>query len=130
MCLAADGDDCCSDDDGCGDDGVESFNDKGKGSVIVVLFRLRSAIFEDGGTGARGIGRMSFELWDVVVLFSTLLLLGPSVRLSSDVAPVIGVPGGSITGARFIGKVDMGNFSRLFIRFFCCCTGGWDIDSS
>lgn len=66
-CLAAVGDFCSDDDDGggggCGE-GVGSFKDRAgnKGSVPIVLFKLRSAIFEDGGStataGTTGIGRI------------------------------------------------------------------------
>ena len=73
MCLAGGDDDdgeCCSDDgcDAADDEGVDSFNDKGKGSGMVVLFKLRSAIFEDGGIGARGIGRISLGVGDDALL--------------------------------------------------------------
>lgn len=77
MCLVGGGDCdcdcCCSDDD---DDGVvQSFNDKGgKGSVDVVWFKLRSASFEDGGTGTTGMGRMRIEEEDdaAVRFFNTI----------------------------------------------------------
>lgn len=92
----------------------QSFNDKGgKGSVEVVWFKLRSAIFEDGGTGTTGMGRTRLEEEEddaVVRFFNTItgLLLCPNARLPKDDAPV----NGSITGEMFIGKVlDMGNFS-------------------
>lgn len=39
-------------------DGVESFRDRGKRSSSAFWFKLRSAIFDDGGTGRTGIGRI------------------------------------------------------------------------
>lgn len=97
---------CCSDDgcDAADDAGVDGFNDKGKGSGMVVLFKLRSAIFEDGGIGARGIGRISLGVGDdVLVLFrSNWLLAGPNVRLSNDAAPLTGLTG-NITGPTLVG---------------------------
>lgn len=73
-CAAADGDwaFCCSLDDVCGDVGVASLSDRGRGSpiiVVIVLLRLSAAILEDGGTGRIGIGRMGLEGFS---MFNTL----------------------------------------------------------
>lgn len=82
--------------------GAESFRDKGIDSVGVVWFRFRSAIFEDGGTGRTGTGRMRFGE------FFTWLLC-PSVRFSIEFPPVTG---------NIAGKTDTGN-----PLFFWC--RGW-----
>lgn len=73
-------------------------------------FKLRSAIFEDGGTGIIGIGRMGFG--DIC----SLELLEPNERLSTELSPVPGNTKGLID----TGKVDMGNPPRLLVK----CGGG------
>lgn len=90
-CLAAVGDFCSVG----GGDGVGSFKDSAgnKGSVPIVLFKLRSAIFEDGGStkaaGTTGIGR--------IILFrfgDWTFFMAPNVAIAVTVAvaavPVIG----------------------------------------
>lgn len=81
---------------------MDSLSVKGRGSgvgIVVVLFRSKLAIFEDGGGGRFGIGRMG-----LVECFI------PRVRFSIEFSLVI--------GAR---KADTGNFS-LFLLRFCCAT--------
>lgn len=90
---------------------MESFRDKGNGSCTLLgeylLFKLRSAILADGGTGWTGIGRMSF--FAVAPLACSFGDLGPppnNARLSTDeLSPVTGRTAGDID----IGKFETGN---------------------
>lgn len=101
-----------SDDDDDGD--VESFRVNGKGSTTMgVWFRLRSAIFEDCGTGITGIGRMRLDS-----------SLSPSLSLSSELFPATG----NATGICVAGRVEPGNLLRLFFR--CDVVSCWILSSS
>ena len=89
----------------------DGFSDRGKGSAVDGMFKFRSAIFEDGGTGRIGMGRMS-----LVGPFAWLLC--PSVRISIE--PLLAT--GKTTGAIVTGNVGTGNPPALPFR--CECNWG------
>lgn len=94
------------------DGDVDSFRDKGKGSTVGVWFKLRSAIFEDGGTGT-GRMRLGEQLAS---------LMCPRARLSTESSPVTG---------NTAGKVEItGNPLRWLLRCGCDMVSCWIWSSS
>jgi len=100
-CVDAGGDCCCS-----SEDGVESLSDRaGNWSSGLFWFKLRSAIFEDGGIGTIGTGRTSLD--DFLFTF-----VCPDVSFSSGLSPLTGEVTELIT---VTGKVDIGNPPGLLL---------------
>lgn len=108
--IAWKADECVAGGDCSPDDSIESFRDKGDGSACVFWFRLRSAIFEDGGTGSIGIGLMG--LLDILTW-----LLGPKERFSNGFSTASGTA--TTAGASATGKLDNGNPPWLWLRCGC-----------
>lgn len=88
------------------DEGVESFSDRGKCSLVGFFsFKLRSAIFDDRGTGIIGTGRISFG--DIF----RFELLDPNERFS------IVLTSATVKNA---GLSDSGKVGRVAVSWWTC----------